>query len=77
MASPCDTLDRFLDGALSRASGRAFRLHLPACPGCQRRISSALQLGGMAAQARRSRGVGLAAAPDGGARQVRKIGERP
>jgi len=65
MASPCDTLDRFLDGALSSAGAKAFRLHLPACPGCQRRMSSALQLGG------------LAAAPDGGARQVRKIGERP
>lgn len=52
MRSRCDRLDPFLDGALSRACAKAFRLHLPACPGCRQRLSSALQLAGLAVEAR-------------------------
>ncbi|HEY8211860.1 MAG TPA: zf-HC2 domain-containing protein [Myxococcaceae bacterium] len=52
LKTPCDAVGPFLDGALSRASAKAFRLHLPVCPGCRQRLSSALQLVALAGEAR-------------------------
>jgi hypothetical protein len=54
MSKPCDQLNRFLDGELSEAEAKAFRTHLPSCPDCSKRLSSAMQLIALEAETARA-----------------------
>jgi hypothetical protein len=44
MATPCDQIEPFFDGALSQEEAEAFRLHLADCTKCQQEMDNLLQL---------------------------------
>jgi hypothetical protein len=50
MSKPCDNLTAFLDRELSGTQEAEFRIHLPRCPDCQRRLLDRMQLAALAAE---------------------------